>query len=94
MDRNTETQLLCQPRRDEKQMGVLYGGLTMRKPRLTDEVVEWAYDKWLDGYSVLAIAKAIGCTDMTLTARFDRAGYMREKPPLRVPQGMKVREGA
>ena len=65
----------------------------MRKPRLTDEVVEWAYEKWLDGYSVLAIAKAIGCTDMTLTARFDRAGYMREKPPLRVPQGMKVREG-
>ena len=65
----------------------------MRKDRLTDEVVEWAYDKWLDGYSVLSIAKAIGCNEMSLIARFERAGYTREKPPLRVPQGMKVRDG-
>ena len=69
------------------------GCVSMRKERLTDEIIDWAYEKWLDGYSISEIARAIGCSDTGLDDRFKRAGYTREKPPLRVPKGMKVREG-
>lgn len=68
-------------------------GVSMRKERLTDEIIDWAYEKWLDGYSISEIARAIGCSDTGLDDRFKKAGYTREKPPLRIPKGMKVREG-
>lgn len=64
----------------------------MAKPRLTNEAVDWAYEKWLDGYTVFEIAKALDCSDSALHDRFARAGFTKEKPPLRVPKDMIVRE--
>lgn len=65
----------------------------MRKDRLTDEIVEWAYEKWLEGFSKVEIAKVLECTEKTLSNRFAIGGYTKKKPPLRLPKGLRVWEG-
>ena len=64
----------------------------MYKPKLTAEAVDWAYEKWLEGFTMEAIDKVLGCGHATLSFRFAQCGYTRERPPLRIPKGLRVRE--
>ena len=64
----------------------------MSRSKLTDEAVEWAYEKWLEGFSKVEIARALGCTEKTLCNRFAIGGFIKQKPPLRLPKDLRVWE--
>lgn len=55
---------------------------------LSDRALDWAYEKWLDGYTVEEIAKAIGISQSNLSDRFKKAGYTKIKPPLKPPKDL------
>lgn len=53
--------------------------------KLTDQAAEWAYEKWLDGYSMSEIERELEISHCYLRAAFDERGLTRVVPPLRKP---------
>ena len=53
--------------------------------KLTEQAIDWAYEKWLDGYNKQEIAKALGISYYRLLAGMDARGLEWVLPPLRKP---------
>ena len=53
--------------------------------KLTEQAIDWAYEKWLDGYSKQEITKALGISYYRLLAEMDARGLERVLPPLKKP---------
>lgn len=53
--------------------------------KLTEQAIDWAYEKWLDGYNKQEIAKALGIPYYRLLAEMDARGLERVLPPLQKP---------
>jgi hypothetical protein len=49
-------------------------------------VLDWAYEKWLDGYSQTDIACALGIGPVRLSNLLSMSGYTKVKPPLHPPK--------
>ena len=57
-----------------------------KKEVLTERVMEWAYEKWLDGYRIAEIAAALHVSAGRLSEYFSSMGYTKVRPPLHPPQ--------
>lgn len=53
---------------------------------LSNAALEWAYEKWLDGYSLQEIADALYVTRSCLDEALKEAKYTKVKPPLHPPK--------
>lgn len=57
-----------------------------RKVPLPDPVIEWAYEKWLEGYSLQEVADSLHVSRSRLDDQLKKMGYQKIKPPLRPPR--------
>lgn len=60
----------------------------MPKTKITPKMLEWAYDKWLEGYSLTAIAKALHVIPSRLRMALEGNGYTKELPDLHPPKNI------
>lgn len=60
----------------------------MYKQPLSEQVLEWAYEKWLDGYSLQEVADALNVTREGLDKQLKVKGYVKLKPPLKPPKDL------
>lgn len=56
---------------------------------LTYKQVYWAHRKWCEGHSKQQIAKALYCSEKTLTREFKRYGLNYVEIPLKYEEGTK-----
>lgn len=57
-----------------------------RKVHISELVLEWAYEKWLEGYPLQEIADALGVSRHRLNDQMQKEGYTKIKPPLKPPK--------
>lgn len=58
----------------------------MPKTKITPKMLDWAYEKWCEGYSITAIAKALHVIPDRLRMALKGNGYEKYLPPLRPPK--------
>jgi hypothetical protein len=57
-----------------------------KRRQLAENQIEWAYEKWLDGFQISEIARALQINGKELCYMFQFRGMKRELPPLNVPE--------
>ncbi len=57
-----------------------------RKVHISEPVIEWAYEKWLEGYSLQDVADSLGVSRHRLNDQLTKEGYTKIKPPLKPPK--------
>jgi len=53
---------------------------------ISDTVLEWAWLKWLEGYSLQEVADALHVSRSRLDDQLRKEGYTKIKPPLKPPK--------
>ena len=53
---------------------------------LTQREIDWAYEKWCEGYRLDQIADALYCNVRTISRAFRKHGCVRIRPVLKCPE--------